>query len=318
MAPSLFVPLMQSTPVMFHSMKKTKPTGFSKTSERELMKKNYISCSSGGVPRSGSQNFNCRHHQHLGTRKSQRANNKRRRTRRNCELIFMTQNVQGLNILTYHIRNQSRKSQASITFQSECRLETNQQLQVKNHEIFIHGESSHTCGVSIVLNKHATHAWKLASSQPPIATKGRIMGLHLEFGHEKKRTKCFAIATYLPCTGSKHHDFETIVDDLTLLIKKECKNGIKPIIGGDFTNRNHYGENVSQCHGPHGIAADINDRGRTITDFLQQLKLCNPASFFKKSNYATWISQNVKLQTTNKFLTLDYILMPYLDFKFLH
>ena len=159
MAPSFFVPPMPSPPVMFHSMKKTKPTGFSKTSERELMKKNYILHSSGGVPRNGSQNFNCRHHQHLGTRKSQRANNKRRRTRRNCELIFMTQNVQGLkkdltdlDILTYHIRNQSRKSQASITFLSECRLETNQQLQANNHEIFIHGESSHTGGVSIVLN----------------------------------------------------------------------------------------------------------------------------------------------------------------------
>jgi hypothetical protein len=66
-------------------------------------------------------------------------------------------------------------------------------------------------------------------------------------------------------------------------------------------------------------AADINDRGRTITNFLQQLKLCNPASFFKKSNYSTWISQNVtKKETTNKFHTLDYILMPFLDFKLLH
>jgi hypothetical protein len=60
------------------------------------------------------------------------------------------------------------------------------------------------------------------------------MGLHLEFGHGKNHTKFFAIATYLPCTGSKHHDFDTIAEDLTLLIEQECKNGIKPIIGGDF------------------------------------------------------------------------------------
>jgi hypothetical protein len=85
----------------------------------------------------------------------------------------MNQNAQGLkkdltdlDILTHYIANQSWKPQASITFLSECRLKTNQQLQVNNHEIFIHGESSSTGGVGIVLNKHATHAWKSAGSHP--------------------------------------------------------------------------------------------------------------------------------------------------------
>ena len=144
----------------------------------------------------------------------------------------MTQNVQGLkkdltdlDILTHQIENQSWKSQASITFLSECRLKTNQQLQVNNHEIFIHGESSSTGGVGIVLNKHATIAWKAAGSQPPRTIKGRIMGLHLEFGHGKKRTKFFVISTYLPCMGAIDHEFDTILDDITQLIDQECKKG---------------------------------------------------------------------------------------------
>ena len=255
--------------------------------------------SSGGVPRNRSRNFNRRHHHHLGTRKSQRAaSNKHRRTRRISELVFMTQNVQGLkqdftdlDILTHYIEKQTWKSQASITFLSECRLKTTKKLQVKNHEIFIHGESSSTGGVGIVLNKHATLAWKAAGSQPPIAIKGRIMGLHLEFGQGKNRTKFFVVSTYLPCTGSQHHDFDTIVDDLTHLIERECKKGVKPIIGGDLNarlgNRSHYGENVAKCLGPHGIQQDINDRGRTITNFLQQLKLCNPASYYPISKKTT-------------------------------
>ena len=123
----------------------------------------------------------------------------------------------------------------SITFLSEChRLKTNQQLQVNNHEIFIHGESSSTGGVGIVLNKHATHAWKLAGLQPPVTIKGRIMDLHLEFGHGKKCTKFFVVSTYLPCTVLIDHDFDTILDDLAQLIKQECKKGVKPMIGGDF------------------------------------------------------------------------------------
>jgi hypothetical protein len=140
----------------------------------------------------------------------------------------MTQNVQGLkkdltdlDILTHQIENQSWKPQASITFLSECHLKTNQQLQVNNHEIFIHRESSSIGGVGIVLNKHATHTWKSASSQPPITIKGCIMGLHLEFGHRKKRTKFFVVSTYLPCTGLTDHDFDTILDNLTHLIDQE-------------------------------------------------------------------------------------------------
>jgi hypothetical protein len=135
-----------------------------------------------------------------------------------------------LDILTYHIRNQSRNSQASITFLSECRLETNQQLQVNNHEIFIHGESSHTGGVGIVLNKHATHAWKLAGSQPPIAIKGRIMGLHLEFGHEtKKNTPNSSLSppTYL----ARDQSTTTSKPSLTISpfpLKRSAKMGLNP------------------------------------------------------------------------------------------
>jgi len=226
-----------------------------------------------------------------------------------------------LDILTHQIENQSWKSQASITLLSECRLKTNQQLQVNKHQIFIHGESSSTGGVGIVLNKHATNAWKLAGSQPPITNKGRIMGLHLEFNNGRKTTKFFIISIYLPCTGAIDHDFDTILDDVTQLITQECKKGIIPIIGGDFNarlgNRNHYSDHVAKCLGPHGIDQDINDRGRTVTNFLQEMNLCNPASFFIKNNYSTWISKNTKKETTNKYHTFDYILIPYLDFKFL-
>ena len=251
--------------------------------------------SSGDVLRNRSRSFNRRHHQYLGTRKSQRAREKRRRTHRSSELIFMTQNVQGLkkdltdlDILTRQIENHSWKSQASVTLLSECRLKTNQQLQVNKHQIFIHGESSSTGGVGIVLNKHATNAWKLAGSQPPITNKGRIMGLHLEFNNGRKTTKFFVISIYLPCTGAIDHDFDTILDDVTQLITQECKKGIIPVIGGDFNarlgNRNHYSDHVAKCLGPHGIDQDVNDRGRTVTNFLQEMNLCNPASFFIKNN----------------------------------
>ena len=154
-----------STLSMFHSTKKTRPTDFLNFCERELINKNPISFnSSGGVPRNRSRNFNHRHHHHLGMRKSQRMSNKRRRTCRTSELVFMTQNVQGLkqdftnlDILTHYIEKQTWKSQASITFLSECRLKI------------------------------------------------------------------------LPCTGSQHHDFDTIIDDLTHLIEeRECKKGSNP------------------------------------------------------------------------------------------
>ena len=40
----------------------------------------------------------------------------------------------------------------------------------------------HTGGrVGIILNRKSTLAWKTAGFQPPIAIKGCIMGLHLEF-----------------------------------------------------------------------------------------------------------------------------------------
>ena len=56
--------------------------------------------------------------------------------------------------------------------------------------------------------------------------------------------------------------------------------------------------------------------GRPIMNFLQQLKLCNAAFYFKKDNYTTCISKNVKKESTNKFHTLDYIIMSFLDFKY--
>ena len=118
---------MPSTSPMFHSTKKTKPTDFSKFYKRESVSKNSILYnSSGGVLCNRSRNFNLRYHHHLGTRKNQRTRKKRRRTRRSSELVFMTQNVQGLkkdltdlDILTHQIENQSWKPQASITFLSE-------------------------------------------------------------------------------------------------------------------------------------------------------------------------------------------------------
>ena len=93
------------------------------------------------------------------------------------------------------------------------------------------------------------------------------------------------------------------------------------MIGGDFNaqlgNHKHYSDHVTKCLVPHGIEQDINDRGRILTNFLQQMNLYNPASFFIKNNYSTWISKNMKKETTNRYHTLDYILIPFLDFKFL-
>ena len=91
--PTFLRALMPSTSPMYHSTKKTKPTGFSKVCERELVKIPSYN-SSGGVQRNRSLNFNHRHHQHFGTRKSQGACKKRRHTGRTSELVFMTQNVQ--------------------------------------------------------------------------------------------------------------------------------------------------------------------------------------------------------------------------------
>jgi hypothetical protein len=106
-----------------------------------------------------------------------------------------------------------------------------------------------------------------------------------------------------------------------ILWTRNAKKGVKPIIGGDFNarlgNQKHYSKLVAKCLGPHGIESDINDRGRILTNFLQQLNLCNPASFFIKNNYSTWISKNTKKESTNRFHTLDYVfLMPFLDFKY--
>ncbi len=55
--------------------------------------------------------------------------------------------------------------------------------------MFINGESDKTGGVGIILNKNSTLAWKQAGSKPPIAIKGQIMGLHLEFGNKKNLSK---------------------------------------------------------------------------------------------------------------------------------
>ena len=62
----------------------------------------------------------------------------------------------------------------------------------------------------------------------------------------------------------------------------------------------------TKCLSPHGIQADINDRGRTITNFLQQLKLCNPATYFKKTTpYRLLKMSKNNLQTSSTPSTIS-------------
>ena len=163
----LHAQMPSTSPTMFHSTTKRKPMDFFQNSMKENL---WVKVLPSYTIAQDSCNFNCRHHQHLDTRKIQCASNKHHHTWRTSELVFTIQNVQrlkqdltDLNILTHYIENQSWKPQVSITFLSECHLKTNKQLL-----IFIHRESSSTGGVGIVLNKQATHAWKSASSQTPV------------------------------------------------------------------------------------------------------------------------------------------------------
>ena len=219
------------------------------------------------------------------------------------------------------------KTQDTITFLSECALKVNIQNEILGHEVFINGESATTGGVGIILSKNSTQAWKKAGSKQPITIKGRIMGLHLEFGNKKNPVKIFAISVYLPCTRSKNHkereeEFASLLDELKELVQTECKNGVKPVIGGDFNSilgtRNHYDDSsdINKCLGPNGNDEE-NERGRlVVSELLENLNLCNPASFFIKKSYTTWTNdKSVMKATTNKDHTLDYILAPFSDMK---
>ena len=171
--------------------------------------------------------------------------------------------------------------------------------------------------VFFILNKNSTLAWKRAGSKQPITIKGRIMGLHLEFGNKKKPIKIFAISVYLPCTRSKDHkereeEFCSLLDDLKKLVQEECIDKISPVIGGDFNailgTRNHYDDSlgINKCLGPNGNDEE-NERGRlVVSELLETLDLCNPASFFIKKSYTTWVNnKSVSKDTTNTDHTLD-------------
>ena len=109
----------------------------------------------------------------LGTRKSLRAKQTRRSTRRSRELLFVSQNVnhlkKDLSDLDLIIKNieTNTKAQDTITFLSECALKANIQKEILGHEVFINGESSTTGGVGIILNQNSTLAWKQAGSNNP-------------------------------------------------------------------------------------------------------------------------------------------------------
>jgi len=74
-------------------------------------------------------------------------------------------------------------------------------------------------------------------------------------------------------------------------VQTECKNVAKPVIGGDFNSilgmRNHYDDSlgINKCLGPNGNDEE-NERGRlVVSKLLENLNLCNPASFFIKKSY---------------------------------
>mmetsp|Transcript_19094 Transcript_19094/g.21650 ORF Transcript_19094/g.21650 Transcript_19094/m.21650 type:complete len:148 (-) Transcript_19094:861-1304(-) len=82
--------------------------------------------------------------------------------------------------------------------------------------------------------------------------------------------------------------------------------------------RNHYDDSlgINKCLGPNGNDEE-NERGRlVVSKLLENLNLCNPASFFIKKSYTTWTNdKSVMKATTNKDHTLDYILAPFSDMK---
>ena len=89
----------------------------------------------------------------------------------------------------------------------------------------------------------------------------------------------------------KEEEFASLLDDLKELVQTECKNGVKPVIGGDFNSilgtRNHYDDSsgIKKCLGPNGNDEE-NERGRlVVSELLENLNLCNPASFFIKKSY---------------------------------
>ena len=74
-------------------------------------------------------------------------------------------------------------------------------------------------------------------------------------------------------------------------MQEECTDKISPVIGGDFnailSTRNHYDDSlgINKCLGPNGND-EVNERGRlVVSELLETLNLCNPASFFIKKSY---------------------------------
>ncbi|MCP4744862.1 MAG: hypothetical protein GY874_01800, partial [Desulfobacteraceae bacterium] len=120
----------------------------------------------------------------------------------------------------------------------------------------------------------------------------------------------------------REEEFASLLYELKDLIQSECIDGIKPVIGGDFNSilgtRNHYDDSldINKCLGPNGYD-EINERGKlVVSELLESLDLCNPASFFIKESYTTWVNdKSVAKDTTNTNHTLDYILAPFSDMK---
>ena len=53
-----------------------------------------------------------------------------------------------------------------------------------------------------------------------------------------------------------------------------------------------------------------------MSELLETLNLCNPASFFIEKSYTTWVNdKTVTKDTTNTDHTLDYILAKFSDMK---
>jgi hypothetical protein len=75
------------------------------------------------------------------------------------------------------------------------------QTEIRNHEVFLYGESDRIGGVGLILGGDNIKAWKDAGSKPPIKKSGRLLGPHLTFtSGNKELTKLFIISAFLPCT----------------------------------------------------------------------------------------------------------------------
>jgi exonuclease III len=237
----------------------------------------------------------------------------------------LKKDLSDLDLLIQNI-NVNTETEDRVILLSECCLQGEIQKEILGHEAFIHGDSNRSGGVGIILGGKAIKAWKDAGSHPPTVINGRLMGLHLEFKTGHVPVKLFVISAYLPCTKNSDpndEEFISCVEDLKKMVAVECKNGIKPVIGGDFNSilgtRMHYDDtpDIKRHLGPNGIN-EKNRRGDLLfSEILEPLDLCNPASFFIKKDYTTWCNTRTKMnEGTNRNHTLDYILTLSSDFKF--